>query len=118
MSVINTQLIQRLQVVEEDQLLNGSGVAPNMVGLLNGSGIQTYGATGDLASLNLDKIYHGLTLVETGTSLMPPDGIIIHRPTMSVFALPRTITTSTTLADLSLVLMAAVISAETSTFGV
>lgn len=77
-SVINSQLVQRLQVVEEDQILGGSGTAPNLKGLLNRSGVQTYGVTGDLKTGNLDKIYHGMTLVATGTSLLPPDGIVIN----------------------------------------
>lgn len=77
-SVINNQLVQRLQIVEEDQILNGSGTAPNLRGLLNRSGIQTYGVVGDTAAGNLDKIYHGLVMVDTGSALLPPDGIIIH----------------------------------------
>lgn len=77
-SVINSQLVGRLQVVEEDQILNGSGTAPNLRGLLNRSGIQTYGAGTDQKTGNLDKIYHGLVLVSTGTSQLTPDGIVIN----------------------------------------
>lgn len=77
-SVINSQLVGRLQVVEEDQILNGNGASPNVKGLLQRSGIQTYGATGDQASGNLDKVYHGLTMVSTGSSQLTPDGIVIN----------------------------------------
>jgi HK97 family phage major capsid protein len=77
-SVIDSQLTGRLAVTEEDQILNGSGTAPNLKGLLNRSGVQTYGASGDDKSGNLDKIYHGITLVATGSALLPPDGVVIN----------------------------------------
>lgn len=77
-SVIDGQLVQRLQITEEDQILNGSGTAPDLKGLLQRSGIQTYGATGDTKAGNLDKIYHGLTMVATGSALLPADGIVIN----------------------------------------
>lgn len=75
-SVINSQLVGRLQVVEEDQLLNGNGTAPNLRGLLNRTGIQTY-TVPDGAS-NADGIFHGLTLVSTGSAQETPDAIIIN----------------------------------------
>lgn len=77
-SVINTQLTGRLAVVEEDQLLSGNGTSPNLSGLLNRSGIQTYGATSDTKATNLTKIYHGITLCATGTSQLNADGIVIN----------------------------------------
>lgn len=77
-SVINAQLVQRLQIVEEDQLLNGDGTAPNIRGILNRSGVQVTGATTDTAANNLDSIYHGITLVETGGAYVPCDGLVIH----------------------------------------
>ena len=75
-SVINSQLTTRIQIVEEDQLLNGNGTAPNLRGLLNRSGIQTH--TSSAAADNLDAIYHAMTLVATGASQLPPDGIVIN----------------------------------------
>lgn len=77
-SVINTQLVGRLAVVEEDQILGGDGTSPNLRGLLNRSGIQTYGATADTKAGNLTKIYHGLTLCATGASQLNADGIVIN----------------------------------------
>lgn len=77
-SVINAQLVQRLQIVEEDQLLNGSGAAPNIKGILNRAGVQVTGAGTDLKGKNLDSIYHGITLVETGPAYVPCDGLVIH----------------------------------------
>lgn len=77
-SVIDSQLVQRLQLTEEDQILNGSGSSPDLKGILNRSGIQTYGASTDVKTGNLDSIYHGLTMVSTGSALLPPDGIVIN----------------------------------------
>lgn len=77
-SVINAQLVQRLQIVEEDQIINGNGTAPNLRGILNRTGVQVTGATTDLAANNLDSIYHGITLVETGPAFVPADGLVIH----------------------------------------
>jgi len=78
-SVINSQLVGRLLVVEEDQLLNGSGTAPNVRGLLNRSGIQTYATTATYtADKGFDGIFHALTLVSTGSAQETADGIVIN----------------------------------------
>lgn len=77
-SVINGQLVLRLQILEEDQILSGSGAAPQLRGLLNRSGVQTYGVVGDLKAGNLDKIFHAMTLVSTGAAFLPADGIVIN----------------------------------------
>lgn len=78
-SVINSQLVGRLMVVEEDQLLNGSGTAPNVRGLLNRVGIQTYATvTPYTAAKGFDGIFHAITLVSTGTAQETADGIIIN----------------------------------------
>lgn len=74
-SVINSQLILRLQLVEEDQILNGNGTAPNLRGILNRSGIQTH-TSADVDN-NADALFHGLTLVSTG-AFLPADGIVIN----------------------------------------
>jgi HK97 family phage major capsid protein len=78
-SVINSQLVGRLQIVEEDQLLNGSGVSPNLRGLLNRSGIQTYATAAGYTDLKaFDGIFHALTLVSTGSAQETADSIIIN----------------------------------------
>lgn len=78
-SVINSQLVGRLLVVEEDQLLNGSGTAPNLRGLLNRSGIQTYATTATYtADKGFDGIFHAITMVSTGSAQETADGIIIN----------------------------------------
>lgn len=77
-SVIKSQLLLRLGVVEEDQLLNGNGTAPNLRGLLNRSGIQTYAtAAGYTAKKGLDGIFHATNMVRTG-AYAEPDGIVIN----------------------------------------
>lgn len=78
-SVINSQLVGRLMVVEEDQLLNGNGTAPNVRGILNRVGIQTYATTATYtAAKGFDGIFHAITLVATGTAQETADGIVIN----------------------------------------
>lgn len=78
-SVINTQLVGRLQVVEEDQILNGSGTAPNLRGLLNRTGVQTYATeAGYTAEKGFDAIFHAITMVATGSAQLSADGIVIN----------------------------------------
>lgn len=78
-SVINSQLVGRLQIVEEDQVLNGDGTAPNLRGLLNRSGIQTYATTATYTpEKGFDGIFHAMTLVSTGSAQETADGIVIN----------------------------------------
>jgi HK97 family phage major capsid protein len=77
-SIVRSQLLQRLALIEEDQLLNGNGTAPNVSGILDRSGIQTYSTTASYtAKKGLDGILHAITLCETG-SFIPADGIVIN----------------------------------------
>jgi HK97 family phage major capsid protein len=78
-SVINSQLVGRLQIVEEDQLLNGNGTSPNLRGLLNRSGIQTYATSATYTENKaFDGIFHALTLVSTGSAQETADAIVIN----------------------------------------
>ncbi|WNO28721.1 major capsid protein [Microbacterium phage FlameThrower] len=78
-SVINSQLVGRLQVVEEDQILNGSGTAPNLRGILNRSGLQTHAtAAGATDEDVFDAIFHAITMVSTGSAQETADGIVIN----------------------------------------
>lgn len=78
-SVINTQLVGRLQVTEEDQILNGSGSAPNLRGLLNRTGVQTYATTATYTpEKGFEAIFHAMTLVSTGDAQETADGIVIN----------------------------------------
>lgn len=76
-SAIDGRLLYQLNLFIEDQLLNGSGAAGNLRGLLNRVGIQTEvrgsTAAGDNAQ---DTIFRAITKVETGSGLTA-DGIVI-----------------------------------------
>lgn len=74
-SVIEGQLLQRLAIVEEDQILNGDGTGQNMTGILNRSGILTESASS--GDDNLDAIFRGMTAVEMATQ-MSVDAVVIH----------------------------------------
>lgn len=65
-SIINSQLRLRLALAEEQGLLNGDGVAPNLKGLLVRA-IQTEGAA--TAADNADALYRAATKVQTATFL-------------------------------------------------
>jgi HK97 family phage major capsid protein len=76
-TAIDGRLLYQLNLFIEDQLLNGSGSAGNLRGLLNRVGIQTEvrgsTAAGDNAQ---DTIFRAITKVETGSGLTA-DGIVI-----------------------------------------
>jgi HK97 family phage major capsid protein len=77
-SVIRSQLIQRLQLVEEDQLLNGNGTAPNLRGILNRVGIQTYATAATFtAKKGMDAIFHAITMSRIN-AFAEPDGVVIN----------------------------------------
>ncbi|WNT44400.1 major capsid protein [Microbacterium phage Nicky22] len=78
-SVINSQLVGRLMVVEEDQILNGNGTAPNLRGILNRTGLQTYATTASYTpNKGFDAIFHAITMVATGSAQETADGIVIN----------------------------------------
>ncbi len=75
-------LVQRL----DNQILQGDGNAPNLEGILNKSGIQTYALSGEPA---LDAIHKGITLVNvTGRSVA--SAIMIHSNDWQSIRLLRT----------------------------
>jgi len=75
-SEINQRGLYRLAMVEEQQLLNGSGAGQNLRGLLQRSGIQTEvsAAGGDD---DADALFRATTKIMTATGL-GADGIIIN----------------------------------------
>lgn len=77
-SIIQSQLLTRLSLTEENQLLNGSGSAPNLRGILNRSGIQTYSTPAtSTPKKTLDGIFHAIQMVKNN-SFLPADGIVIN----------------------------------------
>jgi HK97 family phage major capsid protein len=73
---------------EEAQLLTGDGNAPNLLGLLNVSGIQTQ-ATG--TDNNADAIYKALTKVRT-VGFFEPDAVVVHPNNWTPIRLMKTTT--------------------------
>lgn len=74
-ALIDTTLIGGLLLTEEDQLLNGSGVAPNLLGLLNRPGLAPDVARG--TNTNADSIAAAVSAIQTATNLAPT-GVIVH----------------------------------------
>jgi len=75
-SVVESRLVSRLAIAEEAQLLNGSGTAPSLRGILNRTGIQTetQAVAPDSAQ---DAIFRAITKVQTATFL-DADFIVIN----------------------------------------
>jgi HK97 family phage major capsid protein len=74
-SEINGRGVYNLQLIEEQQLLNGDGTGTNLLGILNRSGIQTLTqASGDSVA---DTIFKAATAIQTARGLNA-DGIVIN----------------------------------------
>jgi HK97 family phage major capsid protein len=81
---IDARLIVGLDLVEEDQLLNGNGTAPNLKGLLARTGVQTL-AVGAAPDTAIDAIYRAITQVYTSSWVMPT-GIVMNPANWSKIA--------------------------------
>ena len=73
--VIGQELLAGLIDAENAQLLTGSGVAPNLTGLLTTSGILTRARGSDS---NLDAVAKAKADLRVGASYTEPDAIVIH----------------------------------------
>jgi HK97 family phage major capsid protein len=73
---LELRLMQGVQVVESDQLLNGNGVAPNLHGLLNRSGLLADAVRGTDES-NADAILRQITQIQSVT-YMAPTGLVMN----------------------------------------
>ncbi len=74
-SIIDSRLRLGLDLKEEDQLLNGSGIAPNVLGLMLLPGLTAAQARG--ADNNMDAIFKQITTIAT-TIFVLPDGVVIN----------------------------------------
>ena len=74
-SVTNGRLLRRLAQVEEQQLVSGTGSAPNMRGLLNRTGLQVLTSNG--VEDNSAALFRALMAVQNVTGLLA-DGIVIN----------------------------------------
>jgi HK97 family phage major capsid protein len=72
-SYLNNRLTLFVRITEEDQLLYGSGTAPNLRGVLNRSGSQNHNRG---TFTNLDAIRQMIT--KSRTSFVEPDGLLLH----------------------------------------
>lgn len=71
---IDNRLEYMIQQREDTQLINGDGIAPNLLGHLNWTGIQTQAKGADPT---VEAIYKAMTLVRT-VGFAEPDTVIIH----------------------------------------
>jgi HK97 family phage major capsid protein len=75
-SFIDARLISGIQLVEEQQLLNGSGTAPDLRGLLNRSGLAApVNRTGSAS--NADAVLQQISAIEA-SGVFTVDGIILN----------------------------------------
>ena len=74
-SIIDSRLRLGLALKEEDELLNGSGVAPHILGLMTLPGLTAAQARG--ADSNADAIFKQVTTIAT-TVFVSPDGIVMN----------------------------------------
>jgi len=75
-SYIDARLRVGVQFVEEDQLVNGSGIAPNLLGILNRPGLATAVARA-AAESNADAIFRQIMAIY-GSAFLMPDGVVIN----------------------------------------
>lgn len=73
-SYVQQRLLTFLSLARENQILNGSGVAPNILGILNNPGIQQHAKGVDSIA---DALYKAVTLIEVNAKLMA-SGIVMH----------------------------------------
>lgn len=87
-SYIEGRLRFMVQRREEAELLTGNGTAPNLKGVLNRSGIQTYALS---AENNMDAIYKGMVKVRN-TAFAEPTAIVMHPNNMQTITLTKSST--------------------------
>ncbi|HXG57076.1 MAG TPA: phage major capsid protein [Vicinamibacterales bacterium] len=74
-SFVDAELRRGVELTLDDQLLNGSGTAPNMRGILNRTGLATAVARG--TDPNADAIAKQIAAIASASNVQP-DGIIMH----------------------------------------
>jgi HK97 family phage major capsid protein len=98
-SFLDAQLVNDLKATEEVQLLSGNGTAPNILGLLNRSGLSTTFAKGSATANGLgtnspasdndmDAIYRMITQLRVN-SFIEPDNIVIDPASWQNVALTK-----------------------------
>ena len=75
-SEINRQLVYNFADVEGNAILRGNGTAPNLLGILNRSGVQ-HAKAGATPAEMADNLFKALQAVQTASGV-PADGIVIN----------------------------------------
>lgn len=79
-SYIDARLTLGVQLAEEDQLLNGNGTPPNLMGIMNRAGLATAVARNAGASppeTNADAILRQISAIAT-SAFIYPDGVVLN----------------------------------------
>lgn len=74
-SYIDARLRLFVQLREEQQLLTGNGVAPDLRGIMNRTGVQSQALSGDTRP---DAVYKAITKIRVGALGLEPDAMVIH----------------------------------------
>jgi HK97 family phage major capsid protein len=90
-SYINARLSLAVQLEEEDQLLNGTTTPPDIVGLMNRTGLATDVALGVAPDTAQDAIFRQVMAI-FATSYLMPDGIVANPADWSQILLSKTTT--------------------------
>jgi HK97 family phage major capsid protein len=87
---IDARLRLGVELVEEDQLLNGNGTSPNIRGLMNRTGLATTVVSGGSpGSSNADAIFTQMFSGIAHTAFVQPDGIIMNPTNWASIALSK-----------------------------
>jgi HK97 family phage major capsid protein len=84
---IDARLRLGVETAEENQILNGTGIAPQLAGLLTRPGLAAP-VVRDPTMSNADAIYLQITNIEA-TAMMPPDGIVMHPANWAAIAVMK-----------------------------
>ena len=90
-SYIDARLSLGVQIEEEDQLLNGTAVPPDILGLLNRSGLAADVAVGIAPDTPQDAIFRQMMAIFATSQLMP-DGIVANPTNWAKILLQKTST--------------------------
>jgi HK97 family phage major capsid protein len=93
-SYIDARLILGVQLAEEDQLLNGNGTPPNLMGVMNRVGLAAPVVRNGAATppeTNVDAILRQITAIAT-TAFVYPDGVVLNPANWFTIATAKTTT--------------------------